>query len=207
MLAVTGSKPDAHVRFFFLAFGALGSKSQRAQKGGFCAAALEEVASLGVCRGSLNFHFLSLRVLQFWSNIYACWRSRFRNPRCTCGFFSLAFSALGSKPQRGQKGELCVAALAAVASLGVCHGSLVFRFSSMRVLRFWSNLYACWRLRVQTPMRTCDFYSWLLVLWGVSHSARKKAGFVRPHWRRLRVWGFAAGRLFFIFLSLRVLWF
>ena len=114
-------------------------------------------------------------------------------------FFSLAFSALGSKPQRGQKGELCVAALAAVASLGVCHGSLVFRFSSMRVLRFWSNIYACWRLRVRNPMRTCDFFSWLLVLWGVSHSARKKAGFVRPHWRRLRVWGFAAGRVISIF--------
>ena len=129
MLAVTGSKPDAHVRFFFLAFGALGSKSQRAQKGEFCAAALEEVASLGVC-----------------------------------------------------------------------HGSLVFRFSSMRVLRFWSNIYACWRLRVQNPMRTCDFFSWLLVLWGVSHSARKKASFVRPHWRRLRVWGFATARLFSVFL-------
>ena len=127
-LAVTVSKSAVHVRFFFLAFGALGSKPQRAQKGGFCAAALEEVASLGVCRGSLNFHFLSLRVLQFWSYIYACWRSRFRNPRCTC-----------------------------------------------------------------------DYFSWLLVLWGVSHSARKKAGFVRPHWRGLRVWGFAAGRLISIF--------
>ena len=57
MLAVTGLKPDAHVRFVFFAFGALGSKSQRAQKGGFCAAALKGVAGLGVCRGSLNFHF------------------------------------------------------------------------------------------------------------------------------------------------------
>ena len=58
MWAVTGSNPDAHVRFFFLALVALGSKPQRAPKGGFCAAALEEeVASLKVCRGSLNFRF------------------------------------------------------------------------------------------------------------------------------------------------------
>ena len=113
--------------------------------------------------------------------------------------FFLAFGALGSNSQRGQKGELYVAALAAFASLGVRHGSLVFRCFSLRVLRFWSNIYACWRLRVQNPMRTCDFFSWLLVLWGISHSARKKAGFVRPHWRRLRVWGFAAGRLISIF--------
>ena len=35
MLAVTGSKPDAHVRLFFLAFGALGSKPQSAKKAGF----------------------------------------------------------------------------------------------------------------------------------------------------------------------------
>ena len=34
-------------RAFFLAFGALGRKSQRAQKGELCAAALAEVASLG----------------------------------------------------------------------------------------------------------------------------------------------------------------
>ena len=55
MLAVTGSNPAVHVRFFLLAFGALGRKSQRAQKGELCAAALAEVASLGVGRGSLIF--------------------------------------------------------------------------------------------------------------------------------------------------------
>jgi hypothetical protein len=43
------------VRFLLLAFGALGGKSQRAQKGELCAAALAEVASLGVGRGSLIF--------------------------------------------------------------------------------------------------------------------------------------------------------
>ena len=41
--------------FFFVAFGALGGNSQRAQKGELCAAALAEVASLGVGRGSLFF--------------------------------------------------------------------------------------------------------------------------------------------------------
>ena len=40
---------------FLLAFGALGRKSQRAQKGELCAAALAEVASLGVGRGLLIF--------------------------------------------------------------------------------------------------------------------------------------------------------
>ena len=38
-----------------LAFGALGRKSQRAQKGELCAAGIAEVAGLGVGRGSLIF--------------------------------------------------------------------------------------------------------------------------------------------------------
>ena len=98
MLAVTGSYPDVHVRFLFLAFGALGSKSL--------------------------LRFFSLRVLRFWSNIFACWRLRFLNPLCTCRYY----------------------------------------------------------------------FSWLLVLWGASNCARKQASCMRPHWRRLRVWRFAAGR-------------
>ena len=53
MLAVAASNPAVHVRFFLLAFGALGRKSQRAQKGELCAAAMAEVASLEVGRGSL----------------------------------------------------------------------------------------------------------------------------------------------------------
>ena len=56
-----------------------------------------------------------------------------------------------------------------------------------------------------TPLCTCVFFCWLLVLWGASRSARKKASCARPHWRKLRVWGLAAGRLFFRFFSLRVL--
>ena len=35
------------------------------------------------------------------------------------------------------------------------------------------------------------------MLWGASRSARKKASCARPHWQKLRVWGLAAGRLFF----------
>ena len=65
MLAVTVLKSAVNMPLFFLAFGDLGSKPQRGIKGGFCAAALAEVASLVVCRGSLIFHFLSLRVLRF----------------------------------------------------------------------------------------------------------------------------------------------
>ena len=55
VLAVTASNPAVHVRFFLLAFGALGRKSQRAQKGELCAATPAEVASLEVGRGSLIF--------------------------------------------------------------------------------------------------------------------------------------------------------
>ena len=59
-----------------------------------------------------------------------------------------------------------------------------------------TNLYAYWRLRVRIPLCTCVFCCWLLVLWGASCSARKKASCARPHWRKLQVWGLAAGRLF-----------
>jgi hypothetical protein len=65
MLAVAASNPAVHVRFFLLAFGALGRKSQRAQNGKLCAAALAEVASLEVGRGSLIFRLFSVRVLRF----------------------------------------------------------------------------------------------------------------------------------------------
>ena len=68
-----------------------------------------------------------------------------------------------------------------------------------------TNIYAYWRLRVRIPLCTCVFFCWLLVLWGASRSARKKASCARPHWRKLRVWGLAAGRLFFRFFSMRVL--
>lgn len=69
-----------------------------------------------------------------------------------------------------------------------------------------TNIYAYWRLRVRIPLCTCVFFCWLLVLWGASRSARKKASCARPHWRKLRVWGLAAGRLFFPgFFSMRVL--
>ena len=46
--------------------------------------------------------------------------------RCARAIFVLAFGALGRKSQRAQKGELCAAALAEVASLGVGRGSLIF---------------------------------------------------------------------------------
>ena len=57
------------------------------------------------------------------TNICAYWRLRVRIPLCTCVFF-VAFGALGRKSQRAQKGVLCAAALAKVASLGVGRGSL-----------------------------------------------------------------------------------
>ena len=60
------------------------------------------------------------------TNIYACWRLRVRIPLCTCDIFCWLFFALGRKSQRAQKGELCAAALAEVASLGVGRGSLIF---------------------------------------------------------------------------------
>ena len=83
--------------------------------------------------------------------------------------------------------------------MGVSRGSLIFHFC---------RCVYCGFCLICTPVGDHGFeirgacaiiFLWLLVLWGVSHSARKKAGFVRPHWRRLRVWGFAAGRLISIF--------
>ena len=41
-------------------------------------------------------------------------------------FLLLAFGALGRKSQRAREGELCAAALAVVASLGVGRRSLIF---------------------------------------------------------------------------------
>ena len=82
----------------------------------------------GFAAGRFFSYFLSLRVLQFWSNIYACWRSRFRKPRCTCDYSSWLLVLWGPIHSAGKKGELYVAALAAGASLGVWRGSLVFRF-------------------------------------------------------------------------------
>ena len=64
-----------------------------------------------------------------------------------------------------------------------------------------TNIYACWRLRVRIPLCTCVFFGWLLVLWGASRSARKKASCARPYWWKLRVWGLAASRLFFPIFS------
>ena len=46
--------------------------------------------------------------------------------RCARAIFLLVFGALGRKSQRAQKGELCAAALAEVASLGVGRVSLIF---------------------------------------------------------------------------------
>ena len=126
MLAVTGSKPDAHVRFFFLALVALGSKPQRAQKGGFCAAALAGVASLGFAAGRLFSFFFAvafITVLVQYIRLLAVTGSKLDVHVWLC---FLAFGALGTTPQRGQKGELYVAALAAGASLGFWRGSLVF---------------------------------------------------------------------------------
>ena len=60
-----------------------------------------------------------------------------------------------------------------------------------------TNIHAFWRLRVRIPLCTCVFFCWLLVLWGASRNARKKASCARSQWRKLRVWRLAAGRLFF----------
>ena len=51
--------------FFLLAFGALGRKSQRAQKGELCAAAMAEMRVWGLAAGRLFFRLFSMRVLRF----------------------------------------------------------------------------------------------------------------------------------------------
>ena len=54
-VAVTGSIPAVHVVLFLLDCGALGGKSQRAQKGELCAVALTEFVRLGVGRACIIF--------------------------------------------------------------------------------------------------------------------------------------------------------
>ena len=94
--------------FFWLAFGALGRKLQRAQKGKMCAAATAEVASLGVGRGSLYPpDFVSLRVLRFIM-LGGCWGQKhgFRTRRT------------GRAPEWSPKREMPVLASRALATAG-----------------------------------------------------------------------------------------
>ena len=102
--------------------------------------------------------FLSLRLLWFWSNIYACWRLRVRIPLCTCDF-SIGFWCVGAQvAARAKRRVVCG------RNGGNCQfGGLprVAYFAPVvfdACLRFWFNIYACWRLRVHIPMCTCNFF-------------------------------------------------
>ena len=63
--------------------------------------------------------------------------------------------------------------------------------------------FACWFESLRCCARAIFWLA--LVLWGASRSARKKASCARPHWRKLRVRGLAAGRLFSRYSPIRVL--
>ena len=68
-----------------------------------------------------------------------------------------------------------------------------------------TNIYACWRLRVRIPLCTCDFLLLAFGALGRKSQRARKASCARPHWRKLRVWGLAAGRSFSRFFEVRVL--
>ena len=101
-----GSSCGARGAIFVLAFGALGRKSQRAQKGELCATALAKVASLGAGRGSLIFRFFSVRVLRFFIMLGDCWGQKHGFwPRC-----------IGRAPGWSPKREMPVLASQALAT-------------------------------------------------------------------------------------------
>ena len=77
--------------------------------------------------------------------------------RCARAFFLLAFGALGRKSQRAQKGELCAAALAEVASLGVGRGSPYFSNSE--------RLYPC-----ASSACLCGSVSYFSIRWVIGRS-------------------------------------
>ena len=153
----------------------------------------------GVCHGSLVFRFFfSMRVLRFWSNIYACWRLRFRNPRCTCDFFSWLL-VLGEQATARAKRRVVY---------GQTGGGCEFRdlprvacipFFLMRVLRFWSNNYACWRLRVQNPMRTCDLFFLAFGALGSKPQRLQKGGFCAAALEEVARFAVCRGSLIFHF--------
>ena len=168
-MAVTGSNPAVHVRFFAVGFWCFGAQvAARAKR------RVVRSRNSGSCEfGGWSLvacffpRFFSMRVLRFIM-LGGCWGQKhgFR-PRRT-----------GRAPEWPPKREMPVLASRALATDP-------------------NNKNAYWRLRVRIPLCTFVFICWLLVLWGASRSARKKASCARPHWRKLRVWGLAAGRLFF----------
>ena len=149
----------------------------------------------------------SLRVLRFWSNIYACWWLRVLNPLCTCRYyFSLLLVLRGASHSARKKAGFVRPQRRRLRNSGFAAGRLFCSDCFRCVFAVLVQYILVLAVTGSYPDVHVRLFSWLLVLWGASHCARKKAGFVRPHWRRLRVWGFAVGRFFSIFFgSLRVL--
>ena len=103
MLAVTGLKSDVHVRFFFLAFGALGTKSKRGQKGELYVAALAAGASLGVWRGSLVSGFFFRYVFCGFCLIYTHVGGYGFKTRCVRAINCLGFLCFGDQVTAREK--------------------------------------------------------------------------------------------------------
>ena len=58
---------------------------------------------------------------------------------------------------------------------------------------------AYWRLRVRIPLLcTCDFFCWLLVLWGTSRSSRKRGELCAAALAKVASLGVGRGSLFFL---------
>ena len=106
---------------------------------GFLSRCARAIFCLGFwCFGEQVFApIVLLRVLRFWSNIYACWWLRVLNPLCTCRYyFFLAFASIsegvGPKPQgarissefksspHGEAYEAAAGAAAAAATTEQC---------------------------------------------------------------------------------------
>ena len=97
MLAVTVLKSAVHVLLFLLALGALGSKSQRGVKGGFCAAALAEVRVCGFAAGRLFSIFFCRCVYCRFGIIYVLVGGYGFKTRCARAVIFLGFWCFGDQ--------------------------------------------------------------------------------------------------------------
>ena len=135
---------------------------------GFLSRCARAIFVLGFwCFGEQVFApIFSLRVLRFWSNIYACWRLRVLNPLCTCRYYFSWLLVLWGASNCERKKASCMRPHWRRLRVWKCAAGFFFPpnfFFSLRVLRFWFNIYECWRLQIHIPMCTCEFFSWLLV--------------------------------------------
>ena len=156
---------------------------------------------MGVCRGSLIFHFFCRCVYYGFGLIYTPVGGYGFKIRCARAIFLLGFWCFGDQVKARAKRRVVCGRTGGGCEFGGLARVACFRFFFRYVFCGFCLIFTHvggygFKTRCVRAVNCLGFF----LLWGVSHSARKKAGYVRPHLRRLRVWGFAAGRSFSIFV-------